>query len=88
MDDQELGKLLGFVVDPRSRHICSLVLEVVDAAGSQQVALTMVPLCFDAESHALRMTEADVPLMMAFQPESISHIDEDDLWIPLFHTAA
>lgn len=87
-DDRELGTLLGFVVDPGDSHICSLVMEVAGTAGSQQVELPIVPLSVDAEAHALRMVDADVPLMNAFRPDSISQIDEDDLWVPLFHTAA
>ena len=86
--DCELGKLMGFLIDPRGRHVCSLVMEVVTAAGSQQVELPMVPICFDADSHALRMIEHDVPSMIAFRPESVAPIDEDDLWIPIFHSAA
>ena len=31
-DDRELGKLLGFVIDPRTQQISSLVLEVKDGA--------------------------------------------------------
>lgn len=88
LDDREIGKLLGFVIDPQDHHICSLVMEVVEAAGSQQVELPMVPLRFDADSHALRMVDPDAPRTMAFCAESVSQIEEDDLWIPLFHSAA
>jgi hypothetical protein len=86
--DCELGTLMGFLVDPGARNVCSLVMEVVTAQGSQQMELPMVPICFDADSHALRIVEPDVPSMITFQPESASAIEEDDLWIPLFHTAA
>ena len=78
----------GFVIDPQDRHVRSLVMDVVDAAGSQQVELPMVPICFDADSHALRMIGPDVPSMSNFRPESASPIDEDELWIPIIHTAA
>ena len=84
----ELGTLMGFLIDPRNSHVCSLVMEVVDAAGSRQVEVPLMPICFDAESHALRMIESDVPSMTRFRPELASPIDEDDLWIPIFHTAA
>jgi hypothetical protein len=87
-DDRELGKLAGFVVDPEARHLCSLVMEVVGAAGSQQVELPMVPLCFDAESHALRLVDPGVPATIAFRPESMFEVEEDDLWIPIVHSAA
>jgi hypothetical protein len=88
LDDRELGKLIGFVIDPRRHHICSLVMEVVDAAGTQQVELPMMPLRLDAESHALRLLEPHAPPATAFQPESVSQIQEDDLWVPFFDTAA
>ena len=48
----------------------------------------MVPFRFDADAHALRMIESGVPSMIAFRPESVSPFEEDDLWIPFFHTAA
>jgi hypothetical protein len=88
LDDRELGRLLGFVIDPRGHHICSLVMEVVDPAGTQQVELSMVPLRLDVESRALRMVDPGTPRMMAFRAEFVSQVDEDDLWIPFFHTAA
>ena len=88
LDDQELGKLVGFVVDPQSQHIRSLVMDVVDASGTQQVELPMVPFRLDAESHALRMVEPHASLVSAFRAGSVAEIDEDDLWIPIIHTAA
>ena len=36
-DDRELGKLVGFVIDPRAQTISSLVLEVPDGTGSQRL---------------------------------------------------
>ena len=87
-DDRELGKLAGFVVDQQGRHLCSLVMEVVGAAGSQQVELPMVLVCFDAESHALRLVDPGVPATIAFRPESVAEVEEDDLWIPIVHSAA
>jgi hypothetical protein len=88
VDDRELGTLVGFLIDQRNHHIHSLVMEVVDGAGMQHVELPMVPLRLDAESHALRMVEPYGPPPTAFRAESVSQIDEDDLWIPFFHTAA
>lgn len=85
--DRELGTLLGFLIDPRGGHVCGLVLGVVTDAGTQQVELPMVPVCFDADAHALRLLEPGIPSMTAFQPGSVPPIKEDDLWIP-FHTAA
>ncbi len=84
-DGRELGKLAGFLVDPQVRHLCSLVMEVADAAGSQQVEMAMVPVCFDAESHVLRLVEPDVPAMIRFRLELLSQFDEHD---PSVHSAA
>lgn len=87
-DGRELGKLAGFVVDPRGRHLCSLVIEMNGVAGAQQVEVPMVPISFDAESRALRLVQSGVPAMMVFRPESVSEVEEDDLWIPIVHSAA
>jgi hypothetical protein len=87
-DDRELGKLLGFLIDPRSHHIYSLVIEVVGSAGTQQVELPMAALRLDAESHALRLVEPHAPRLTAFEAQSCSEVEEDDLWIPFLHTAA
>ena len=87
-DNRELGRLMGFVVDTAGRHVWSLVMEVVDARGSQQVELPMVPMCFDAEAQALRMVEPDAPAMLVFRPESVSDVEEADLSIPIVPSAA
>jgi hypothetical protein len=86
--DRELGTLMGFLIDPRDGHVRSLVMEVVTVAGVQHVELPMVSISFDADSHALRVIEPGVPSMIAFRPESVSPVEEDDLWVPFFHTAA
>jgi hypothetical protein len=86
--DRELGTLMGFLIDPDDRHVRSLVVEVATVAGLQQVELPMVSISFDADSHALRVIEPGVPSMIAFRPESVSPVEENDLWIPFFHTAA
>ena len=70
------GEAGGLVIDPLSQHIRSLVMDVVDAAGTQQVELPMVPFRLDAESHALRMVKPHASLMTAFQAESVSQIDK------------
>lgn len=87
-DDRELGTLVGFVIDPQGQQISSLVLEVADGTGSQQVAVPMVPLCLDAERRALRLLHSGALPTMAFRPGSVSQVEEDDLWIPFIHTAA
>ena len=84
-DDRELGRLMGFVIGPDENHISRLVLEV---DGARQVALPMVPLRFDVDAQALRLTSAEIPLMSAFEASSIAQIDEADLWVPLVSSAA
>jgi hypothetical protein len=87
-DDKEVGKLVGFVVDPDRRHISGLVMEVDGAAGCHQVASPLVPLRFDESAHALCLVDADLPGMCEFLPDSVSPMAEEDLWIPIVHTAA
>ena len=48
----------------------------------------MVPLRLDAERHALRLIHTGTLPAMAFRPESVSQVEEDDLWIPFIHSAA
>jgi hypothetical protein len=90
-DDRELGKLVGFVIDARGRHVRSLVVEMPPDHGSQrsqQVELQLVLVRLDESAHALRLVERDLPSMSAFRPESVSVVDEADLRTPLIHTAA
>ena len=87
-DGRELGKLLGFVIDPQAQQISSLVLEVADGTGSRQVSVPMVPLCLDAERHVLRLIHTGTVPAMAFRPESVAQVEEDDLWVPFIHSAA
>ena len=87
-DDRELGKLVGFVIDPRAQTISSLVLEVADGTGSQQVAVPMVPLRLDTERQALRLIHSGTLPAMAFRPESVAQVEENDLWIPFIHSAS
>ena len=87
-DDRELGKLAGFVIDPPGRQVCSLVVEMTTETGSQQVELQLVPVRLDEAQCALRLVGPEVPSMIAFRPESVSVVEEDDLWIPFVHSAA
>ena len=87
-DDRELGKLAGFVIDPRGRQVLSLVVERTTDEGSQQVELPLLPVCLDVSTLALRLIEPDVPSMITFRPESVSVVEKDDLRSPLVHSAA
>ena len=49
-DDHEIGKLLGFVIEPRTTRIRGIVIERDDA----QLEVPMRPVQFDARSRSLR----------------------------------
>jgi hypothetical protein len=85
-DDREIGKLTGFVIEPQTTRIRSLVVESDDV----QFELPMRPLQFDPLSRALRLVDDGTSAANAsrFSPESVPEIEENDLWIPLFNSAA
>ncbi|HEY7501785.1 MAG TPA: hypothetical protein VH740_24915 [Vicinamibacterales bacterium] len=85
-DDREIGKLLGFVIEPRAPRIRSLVVECDDA----QLEVPMRPVRFDPLSRSLRLVEGASSTVAAsrFSPESVPEIDENDLWVPLYGSAA
>jgi hypothetical protein len=82
-DDHEIGKLLGFIVESGTHRIQSLVVEAPDA----HVAVSMGPVQFDAASRALRLVESDA-YAVRFSADSLPTMPEDDLWVPIFHSAA
>jgi hypothetical protein len=86
-DDRELGKLLGFVLD-RPGHISSLVMEVSESTGAQQVEVPMVPVRIDADANAMRLIDTDHPRMTTFRADSVPQIDEHQLWVPLIEDSA
>lgn len=79
----EIGKLLGFVVDMRRHQIIGLIVE----AGESQLAIPMCPLQFDPLARTLRLLEPDVPTT-GFAADSLPTVADEDLWVPLFHSAA
>jgi hypothetical protein len=84
-DNREIGKLLGLVVEPQSRRVRSLIVESADS----QLEVPMGPMQLDPGSRALRIVDmGGVPSTVLFSPESMPTIDEADLWVPLFHSAA
>jgi hypothetical protein len=83
-DDRELGKLLGFVIDAATNRLCSLVLE----HDEQQVEIPLTPLQFDPSVRALRLLNAERPEGRPFTVGSIPQVTVEDLWIPMFHSAA
>jgi hypothetical protein len=84
-DGRELGKLKGFIVEEGQRAIRSIVVEAADT----ELEVPMVPVQFDAASRSLRL----LPGSHAIAPVPISSdrfpmIDDADLWVPFFTTAA
>ena len=87
IDGQEVGTLLGFVIEPGSPRIRSLVVE--SAGGAREVPLE--PVQFDPLSGSLRLmaSTADADLRgVAFALGSLPLVADEDLWVPIFHTAA
>jgi hypothetical protein len=85
-DDHEIGKLLGFVIEPRTTRIRGIVIERDDA----QLEVPMRPVQFDALSRSLRLVEQGPSTVSTsqFSPASVPEIDENDLWVPLYDSAA
>jgi len=81
-DDREIGKLAGFVIS--ENRIKSLVVEGKDS----KVEVPMTAVQFDADSRALRLVEPGSEHLRTFSPASVPQVEPDDLWIPVFHTAA
>jgi hypothetical protein len=85
-DDQEIGKLLGFVIEPRTTRIRSFVVE----RDNGQFELPMGPFQFDPLSRSLRVVGEGLSDNTAarFSPDSVTEIEENDLWVPLYGSAA
>jgi hypothetical protein len=87
LDGQDVGVVQGFVLEPRSARIRSLVIET----GAGQRELPIAPLQYDPKARVLRImsptSEADIE-GVDFAPGSLPVVSDDDLWVPIFHTAA
>jgi hypothetical protein len=86
-DGRDLGTLLGFVVEPATPRIRSFVVE---AAGRSR-EVPMGPVQFDSWSQSLRIVAptSDRDLLgTEFAPGSLPVVSDEDLWVPVFHTAA
>jgi len=80
---QEIGKLLGFVVEMSTHQIWGLVLE----SGDSKIAIPMAPMQFDPQSRSLRLVQPEAPVG-EFATGSVPMVADEDLWIPFFHTPA
>ena len=83
-DDQVVGRLLGFVVDPPERRVRSLIVE----AGKTQLEVPLGSTQLDTRSRVLRIGGGDSPRWPEFRAEAVPDFGDDDLLAVLFHTAA
>jgi len=83
-DNREIGKLVGFLIDPTLHRVSSLIVEADDA----QLEVGMSPLQFDPESRSVRMLDSTHLVRRPFSIDSVPHVSVEDLWVPLFHSAA
>ena len=86
-DDRELGRLMGFVIGPEQNHISRLVLEVVTALAPGSVAHGAAPLRCRGAGPAHDLCRNPPDERVRGQTPS-PQIDEADLWVPLFSSAA
>jgi sporulation protein YlmC with PRC-barrel domain len=83
-DGRELGKLAGFVIDPGAHCIRSLVLQS-DAA---QVEVPMGHIQIDSQGRTLRLVDASTDGLKTFAADAMPVVEDADLWVPVFHSAA
>jgi sporulation protein YlmC with PRC-barrel domain len=82
-DGRELGKLTGFVIDPGAHCIRSLVLQ----SDSAQVEVPMGHIQIDSQGGTLRLVDQSTDLK-AFAADAVPVVEDADLWVPVFHSAA
>ena len=87
LDGHKVGVIQGFVIEPGAPRIRSLVVDT----GTEQRELPITPLQYDPKTSVLRFmsptSEADLR-GVDFAPGSLPVVTDDDLWVPIFHSAA
>ena len=83
-DGLELGKLAGFVIDPRAHCIRSLVVD----GDSSQLELPMGHVQLDSDRCTLTLVDDASTPLKTFAAGTVPVVQDEDLWVPLFHTAA
>ena len=83
-DGRELGKLAGFVIDPGAHCIRSLVLDV----DASQLELPMGHVQLDPTGRTLTIVGDSSSVLKAFAAGSMPVVQEEDLWVPFYHSAA
>jgi hypothetical protein len=85
-DNREIGKLVGFLIDPQGHRVSSLIVESIES-NEAQVEVSMSPLQFDPESRSVRILDS-THVTRPFSIDSVPHVTVEDLWVPFFHSAA
>jgi sporulation protein YlmC with PRC-barrel domain len=83
-EGRELGKLAGFVIDPGAHCIRSLVLQ----GDSSQLELPMGHVQLDPGRRTLTVADDSSSVLKTFAAESVPEVQDEDLWVPFFHSAA
>jgi hypothetical protein len=83
-DGRELGKLAGFVIDPGAHCIRSLVLD----RDASQLELPMGHIQLDPDGRTLTIVDDSSSVVKSFAAESVPVVQDEDLWVPFFHSAA
>lgn len=82
-DGRDLGKLVGFVVDSGAHRIRSLVVD----SGSTQLEVPMGPIQLDPLGLSLKLVENGGDATI-FSAAACPPVEDADLWVPVFHSAA
>ena len=82
-DGRDLGKLVGFVVDSDTHCIRSLVVD----SGSSQLEVPMGPIQLDPLGRSLKLVQNGGDAT-TFAADACPPVEDADLWVPVFHSAA
>jgi hypothetical protein len=83
-DGHEMGKLKGFILGEGERSIRSLVVE----GQTAELEVPMTPMQVDATSRSLWLLGGSLAQAVPFAADRVPEIEESELWVPLFTTAA
>ena len=83
-DGRELGKLAGFVIDPGAHCIRSLVLQ----GDASQLEMPMGQVQLDPDRRTLTIVDDSSGTVRAFAADTCPVVQDEDLWVPYFHSAA
>ena len=87
-DDRELGKLLGFVIDPRTHRSGASSWKWRMGRDRNKWRCRWCRCASIRSARRCDLIHTGSLPAMAFRPESVSQVEEDELWIPFIHSAA